>query len=132
MEDEVIQHRQKSAVSMPRVLQERQNECHGVRCGYGTEAEKGLEQMTIHMIKGNVQEAKLIQDGDLRFLIRSDRESWISGDLFNYQPYLQGKPIEHPVARRTYKVTGSYRHTDAPVEKGWQIIAFKEVDKWAR
>ena len=88
--------------------------------------------MTIRTIKGSVQEAKLIKDGDLRFLVRSDKEMWCAGDLFNYQPYLYGKPIEDPIARKTYKVTLAYRHNDTPVEQGWQIIGFKEVGRWVR
>lgn len=83
--------------------------------------------MTQYTIKTTEQEADRILSGDQPFIIRSRREYYFKGDKITFLMVKNGKPVYHKIGVKTYEVTTVLDHEQAPIEKGWRLVAFKEI-----
>ena len=81
--------------------------------------------MTQYLLRTSLEEADAIISGDQRFLFRDTKYKYGKGDLITFQAYKNGHSTRHPIEKKMYKVTCSF--AEAPVEKGFRIIGFKEV-----
>lgn len=85
--------------------------------------------MVIRTIKVNENEAKMIHTGDKRFILRSDKDVFNTGDVINFMVYRDKRPLLNKGENKSYVVTNTYDRGTAPLEKGFQLIAFREVQK---
>lgn len=83
--------------------------------------------MVIRTIKANENEAKAIHAGDKRFILRSDKDVFNKGDVINFMVYRNEKPLLHRGENKSYVVTDTYDRGTAPLEKGFQLISFREM-----
>ena len=83
--------------------------------------------MTIRTIKTNDAEANKILKGDIRFIFRSDKDRYTEGDGIEFRVIKNNKEVLHRINSRKYVVTAVMDWTQAPVERGYQFIGFKEV-----
>ena len=83
--------------------------------------------MTQYTIKTNEEEADRILKGEQPFVIRSRREYYFKGDRITFLMVKNGRPVWHPIDKKTYEVTVVLDHETAPIEKGYRLVAFKEI-----
>lgn len=83
--------------------------------------------MTMRTIKTTEEEANKILENKIRFIFRSDRDYFKEGDLIAFRVVKNLNPVLHKIDKRGYIVTAVMDYRDAPVVKGYQFIAFREV-----
>ena len=83
--------------------------------------------MTVKTIRTNPEEMKEICEGDLRYVIRSDKELFNKGDFIQFQLYRDQKPVRSRMDKKAFIVTSVKGWLQAPINKGHQLIGFKEV-----
>ena len=83
--------------------------------------------MTTRMIKTNEVEANNIADGKIRFIFRSDKEFFKENDIIKFRVIKNFHDVLHKIDSKAYVVTAIMDCTNAPIEKGYQFIAFREV-----
>lgn len=83
--------------------------------------------MVVRTLRVNENEAKLIHAGQKRFVFRSDKDVFSSGDYIHFMVWKNSKPMTDRGEEKSYVVTGTYDHGTAPLEKGFQIVAFREA-----
>lgn len=83
--------------------------------------------MVVRTIRINESEADLIHAGKKRFVFRSDKDVFHIGDFIHFMVYKHKKPMTDRGEEKSYVVTGTYDHGTAPLEKGFQIVAFREA-----
>ena len=83
--------------------------------------------MTIRTIKVTDSEAHKIIENKLRFIFRSDRDFYKENDIIKFRVIKNLHDVLHKIDEKTYVVTKVMDYKDAPVVKGYQIIAFREV-----
>lgn len=83
--------------------------------------------MTQYTIKTNEKEADRILSGDQPFVIRSRKEYFFKGDKITFLMVKNGKPVFHKVGTKVYEVTVVLDHETAPIERGYRLVAFKEI-----
>ena len=85
--------------------------------------------MTIRTLKTNEEEKNALEKGDQSFVIRSDRDHIVRGDLIRFQLMKLGKPVTSKLDAMLFMVTKVMDYHNAPIERGFQLINFKEVRK---
>lgn len=85
--------------------------------------------MTIRTLRTNDEEKNALEKGDQSFVIRSDRDHIKRGDLIKFQLYRLGKPVASTLDAKMFMVTKVMDYHNAPIERGFQLINFKEVWK---
>ena len=83
--------------------------------------------MTIRTLRTNDEEKYSLEKGDQSFVIRSDRDHIKKGDLIKFQLYKLGKPVVSTLDKKMFMVTKIMDFKNAPIERGFQLINFKEV-----
>ena len=83
--------------------------------------------MTMRTIKTTEEEANKILENKIRFIFRSEKYCFKEGDLIAFRVVKNLNPVLHKIDKHGYIVTAVLGHTDAPVLKGYQFIAFREV-----
>ena len=81
--------------------------------------------MVERIIKSNRWECDKVKNNHLRFLMRQG--NYKVGDVFHMQCYDKGKPVLHINNKTAYVVTLVMDDTLLPIEKGYKIIAFREL-----
>ena len=83
--------------------------------------------MTIRTIKTTEAEANKILDGKLRFIIRGDRDFFKENDIIKFRVIKNLHDVLHKIDSKKYVVTAVMDHMHAPIVKGYQFIAFREI-----
>lgn len=83
--------------------------------------------MTVRTIKTNEVESNRIADHHQRFILRSSNERYRHNDIFHLQCYKNGKPVAHKVNKPAWVITLIMDDTLLPLEKGYQLIGFREL-----
>lgn len=83
--------------------------------------------MTIRTIKTTEGEANKIIEGKVRFIIRSDRDFFKENDIIKFRVIKNLHDVLHKIDSKKYVVTAVMDYMDAPIVKGYQFIAFREV-----
>lgn len=83
--------------------------------------------MTIRTIKTTEAEANKILEGKLRFIIRGDRDFFKENDIIKFRVIKNLHDVLHKIDSKKYVVTAVMDHMDAPIVKGYQFIAFREI-----
>lgn len=84
--------------------------------------------MTIRTIRTNEEEAMDIMSGRKRYIFRTDREVFNRNELIEFVVFKDGKRVKRGIDDKTYVITLVQDYGTAPVEKGFQLIAFRECD----
>lgn len=63
----------------------------------------------------------------MRFIIRSDRDFFKENDTIKFRVIKNLHDVLHKIDSKKYVVTAVMDHMDAPIVKGYQFIAFREV-----
>ena len=85
--------------------------------------------MTILTLKTNDEEKNALEKGDQSFVIRSDKYHVTRGDLIKFQLMKMGKTVASTLDAKMFMVTNVMDYHNAPIERGFQLINFKEVRK---
>lgn len=83
--------------------------------------------MTVRTIKTNEVEGNRVADKHQRFILRSANERYRINDVFHLQCYKNGKPAAHKVNKTAWLITLIMDETLIPLEKGYQLIGFREL-----
>jgi hypothetical protein len=83
--------------------------------------------MTIRTIRITEAEANKIIEGKVRFIIRGDRDFFKENDIIRFRVIKNLHDVLHKIDSKKYVVTAVMDHMDAPIVKGYQFIAFREV-----
>lgn len=83
--------------------------------------------MTIRTIKTTEAEANKIINGKIRFVIRGDKDFYKENDIIKFRVIKNLHDVLHKIDSKTYVVTAVMDHRDAPIVKGYQFIAFREI-----
>ena len=83
--------------------------------------------MTIRTIKTNEAEANRIIENKVRFLFRSDKECFRENDIITFRVIKNLHDVLHKIDSKRYVVTAVMDCMTAPVVKGYQFIAFREI-----
>ena len=83
--------------------------------------------MTQYTIKTTQAEVNRILSVEQPFVIRSRREFYFKGDRISFLMCKNGKPLAHQIEKKLYEVTTVLDHEQAPIERGYRLIAFKEI-----
>lgn len=83
--------------------------------------------MTQYTIKTHEKEADRILNGEQPFVIRSRKEYFFKGDKITFLMIKDGKPVWHKIGGKTYEVTTVLDHENAPIERGYRLVAFREI-----
>lgn len=83
--------------------------------------------MTTRTIKTNEVEANKIIENKIRFIFRSDKDFFKENDIIKFRVTKNFHDVLHKIDSKTYVVTAIMDHMNAPIEKGYQFIAFREV-----
>lgn len=81
--------------------------------------------MTTYTIKTTMTEADAIAKGEKSFIFRGESQPFGYGDEISFQVYAGQQMKRHNLEGRKFRVT--YVSTDAPVERGFKVIGFREV-----
>lgn len=83
--------------------------------------------MTTRTIKTNEVEANKIIENKIRFIFRSDKDFFKENDIIKFRVIKNFHDVLHKIDSKTYVVTSIMDHMNAPIEKGYQFIAFREI-----
>lgn len=83
--------------------------------------------MTIRTIKTTEAEANKIINGKIRFVIRGDKDFYKENDIIKFRVIKNLHDVLHKIDSKKYVVTAVMDHRDAPIVKGYQFIAFREI-----
>ncbi len=84
--------------------------------------------MTHYTIKTTLKEADEIAKGMKNFVFRSEKMPYGFGDEISFQVYKDGGFLTgHALDRKKFVIT--YVSTDAPIERGFKVLGFKEIRK---
>jgi hypothetical protein len=78
-------------------------------------------------IKSNRWESDHVHKNGMRFLMRQG--NYKAGDIFHMQCYEKGKPVLHINNKTTFIITVVLDHIHLPIEKGYKLIGFKEIER---
>ena len=81
--------------------------------------------MVERTIKSNRWECDQVQKSNMRYLMRQG--NYRVGETFHLQCYEKGKPVLHISNKQRWVITMVVSHLHLPIEKGYCIIAFKEI-----
>ena len=81
--------------------------------------------MTMYTVKATLEEANEIAKGNKTFIFRAENMPCGYGDEITFQPYKEGKMTRHAIERQKFRVT--YVSTDAPIERGFKVIGFRQI-----
>lgn len=83
--------------------------------------------MVVRTLRVSETEAKLIHAGQQRFVFRSDKDVYNSGDYIHFMIWKNQKPMTGRGEDKSYVVTNTYDRGNVPIDKGFQIVAFREA-----
>lgn len=83
--------------------------------------------MIVRTVKTARTEADLIMGDKVRHVFRSSKEHIRAGDIIQFLVYRDGKPVTHSINGRAYVVTAVHDGGMAPVQRGWQVVAFRQL-----
>ena len=83
--------------------------------------------MIIRTIKTNEAEADRILNGEIRFIFRSDKDCYTDGDVIEFRVIKNEKEVLHRINSRKYVVTAVMDCMQAPIEKGYMFIGFRQM-----
>lgn len=81
--------------------------------------------MTIITVKTNAVETKRILNNEQRFLLRAG--NYNIGDVIQIAQVVGGKYVPSPITDKKYVVTVVLNHASAPIERGVELIGFREL-----
>lgn len=81
--------------------------------------------MTMYTLKATLDEADAIAKGDKAFIFRADSMPCGVGDEISFQPMKNGKMTRHAIERQKFRVT--YVSSEAPIDRGFKVIGFKQI-----
>ena len=81
--------------------------------------------MTMYTLKATLEESDAIAKGDKAFIFRADSMPCGVGDEITFQSMKNGKMTRHPIERMKFRVT--YISTDAPIDRGFKVIGFRQI-----
>lgn len=83
--------------------------------------------MVVRTIKTNPREAEEIMQLHKGFIFRNEKDAIKVNDIIQFNVIKQNKSVLHRIDSKKYVVTAVMDHMDAPIVKGYQFIAFREV-----
>lgn len=83
--------------------------------------------MTIRTYVTNEAEAKAITEEDRRFVFRNARQHVKKGDRIGFYVMKNGKTVPNKIEDYKYTVTDVTTDVQAPINKGYILISFKEA-----
>ena len=83
--------------------------------------------MTERIIKTNDTEANHVLYQHQRFIIRSSKEKYRVNEVFHFLLYRNKRPVDNIVGKDAYLITLVMDDKLLPLEKGYQLIAFREL-----
>lgn len=83
--------------------------------------------MTVRTIKTTEEEANRILENKVRFIFRSDKDCFREADIIQFRVIKNLHDVLHKIDSKKYVVTAVMDCMTAPVVKGYQFIAFREI-----
>ena len=83
--------------------------------------------MTVRTIKTTEKEADMIVGNKIRFIFRNDRDFFKENDIIKFRVIKNLHDMLHKIDSKRYVVTAVTDCMNAPVIKGYQLIAFREI-----
>lgn len=83
--------------------------------------------MTVRTIKTTEEEANRILENKVRFIFRSDKDCFRETDIIQFRVIKNLHDVLHKIDSKKYVVTAVMDCMTAPVVKGYQFIAFREI-----
>lgn len=85
--------------------------------------------MVVRTIRTNYEESNRIAEDKQTCIFRNESEGYRVKDVFNFQCYKDGRPVNHRNNHYGYVVTMIQDHKLAPVEPGFVLINFRRISK---
>lgn len=83
--------------------------------------------MTMRTIKTTEAEANRIIENKVRFVIRNEKDCFKENDIIQFRVIKNLHDVLHKIDSKKYVVTAVMDCMTAPVVKGYQFIAFREI-----
>lgn len=82
--------------------------------------------MTVRTINRHIAEATKIAEGKVRYIFLSDKVLVNVNDVIQFLAIKDKKPVLNKVNNMSFVVTDVLDHFNAPIDKGLQIVAFRD------